>query len=61
YVLDHTKYIITSREFRLLPVICLTFKMLAFLSYGMIGRKKSSIRQVHNLLAFMQICTFGLI
>ena len=60
-IFDQTKYIITSWEDRMWAVICLTFEMLAFLSYGMLFWKKSTMPRVH-ILAFLApaIYTFSL-
>jgi hypothetical protein len=44
YIFDHIEYIITSMFLRLVPVICLTVEMPAFLSYGMSFAKKSMVR-----------------
>ena len=50
---------ITGAHGGLLPVICLAFEMLAFLSTLMVGRNKSMMAQVHILPAFVQVYTFG--
>jgi hypothetical protein len=55
-----SKYMITSTVDWLTPVICLTFEMLAFPSYGMSDMKEPMMPQVQNLLNFMQIYTFSL-
>jgi hypothetical protein len=60
-ILDHIKYIMTSTVARPLPVICLTFEMLAFLSSGMPAQKKSMMSQVHILLTIIQIYIVGII
>ena len=60
-ILDHIMYISTSMVARLRPVIRLTFEMLAFLSYGMPARKKSTMTQVHILPTTLQIYTVGII
>jgi hypothetical protein len=39
-------------------MICLTFEMFAFPSYGMPDRKKLTMPRVHNLLTFIQIYTW---
>jgi hypothetical protein len=51
--------VITGTHDGLLPVICLAFEMLAFLTTLMVGRKKSTMPQVHILPAFVQVYTFG--
>jgi hypothetical protein len=43
--------VITGTHGGLLPVICLAFEMLAFLSTLMVGREKSTMAQVHILPA----------
>ena len=58
-ILDHIMYISTSTVARLRPVIRLTFEMLAFLSYGMPARNKSTMSQVHILIS--QIYTVGIV
>ena len=55
------KNVITGTHGGLLPVICLAFEMLAFLSTLMVGRKKSTMAQVHILPAFIQVYTFSVI
>ena len=60
-ILDHIMYISTSTVARLRPVIRLTGEMLAFLSYGMPARKKSTMSQVHILPTIIQIYTVGII
>ena len=52
-------YISTSMVARLRPVIRLIFEMLAFLSTLMVGRKKSTMGQVHIVPAFVQVYTFS--
>jgi hypothetical protein len=47
--IDHIEYILTGSVARLGP-----FKMLAFLSYGIIHRKKSTMAKVHDLSTFLQ-------
>ena len=42
-------------------MIRLTFEMLAFFSYGIPARKKSTMFQVHILLTTIQIYTVGII
>ena len=49
HIIDHIEYILTCSVARLGLVVCLIFKMLAFLSYGVICKKKSSMAKVHNL------------
>ncbi len=53
-------YIITGTVARLRPVICLTFEMLAFLSYEMAAWKKSMMSQVHILVSIIQIYNVGI-
>ena len=53
--------LITGMHGGLLPVTYLAFEMLAFLSSLMVGRKKSTMPQVHILPAFVQVYTFGVI
>ena len=50
---------ITGTHGGLLSVICLAFEMLAFISTLMVGRKKSTMAQVHILPAFVQVYIFG--
>ena len=60
YILNHIIYNIPSRAGRLSPLICLTFEMLAFLSYVVISGKKSTMTKVQVLLTITQIYTFSL-
>jgi hypothetical protein len=54
--------VITGTDGGLLPVICLAFEMLAaFLSTLMVGRKKSTMTQVHIIPAFFQVYNFHVI
>jgi hypothetical protein len=53
--------VITGTHGGLLPVICLAFEMLAFLLTLMVGRKKSTMPQIHILPAFVQVYTLGVI
>ena len=54
YILDHIEYILTTMVVRLCSVLCLTFKMLAFLSQGVIQWKKSMMAHVHDLSIFFK-------
>ena len=54
HIIDHIEYILTGSVVRLGQVVCLPFKMLAFLSYGVICRKKSTMAKVHDLSTFFQ-------
>ena len=61
HIIDHIEYILTGSVARLGQVVCLPFKMLAFLSYGVICRKKSTMAKVHDLSTFFQEYTFNVI
>jgi hypothetical protein len=54
HIIDHMEYILTGSVARLGQVVCRPFKMLAFLSYGVICRKKSTVAKVHDLSKFLQ-------
>ena len=58
HIIDHIEDVLTSSVARLGLVVCLTFKMLAFLSYGVICSKKSSMPKVHDLATLFQEYTF---
>jgi hypothetical protein len=60
HIIDHIVYILTCSVARLGLVVCLTFKMLAFLSYGVICRKKSSMDKVHDLSTLFQEYSFNI-
>ena len=61
YILDHIEYILTTMVVRLCLVFCLTFKMLASLSQGVIQWKKLMMAHVHDLSIFFQKYTFYVI
>ena len=54
HIIDHIEYILTGLVARLGQVVCLPFKMLAYLSYGVICRKKSTMAKVHDLSTFFK-------
>ena len=54
HILHHFEYIILGSVTRLSLVVCLAFKMFAFLSYWVAHRKKSTVANVHNLSTFFQ-------
>jgi hypothetical protein len=59
-IIDHIEDILTSSVARLGLVVCLTFKMLAFLSNRVVCRKKSAMAKVHDLLTLFQGYTFNI-
>jgi hypothetical protein len=54
HIIDHIEYILTGLVARLGQVVYHPFKMLAFLSYRVICRKKSTMAKVHDLSTFHQ-------
>jgi len=49
YILDYFEYIIPGSVERLGLVVYLAFKMLSFLSYWVVHRKKLIVAKVHDL------------
>ena len=56
YILDHFEYIIPCSIERFGPVVCLAFKMLAFLSYWVVHRKKPTVAKVHSQGLHNNVC-----